>query len=99
MKDNAVLAVIKRSGLRYQIFCVVVFLFFGSKENAVLYYYYYYYYYRQIHFKTTLLTGFRMIIIHEERRNRNVKISILLGMNRLHFFFHFQALVLIGVCF
>ncbi len=80
MKDDAVLAVIKRSGLRYQIFCVVVFLFFWSKENAVLYYYYYYY--RQIHFKTTLLTGFRMIIIHEERRNRNVKISILLGMNQ-----------------
>ncbi len=41
IKDDAVLAMIKRSGLRYQIFCVVVFSFFLSKENAVLYYYYY----------------------------------------------------------
>ncbi len=43
IKDDAVLAMIKRSGLRYQIFCVVVFSFFLIKENAVLYYYYYYY--------------------------------------------------------
>ncbi len=42
IKDDAVLVMIKRSGLRYQIFCVVVFSFFLSKENAVLYYYYYY---------------------------------------------------------
>ncbi len=27
----------------------------------------------------------------EERRNRNVKISILLGVNRFNFFFRFQA--------
>ncbi len=53
IKDDAVLAMIKRSRLRYQIFCVVVFSFFLSKENAVLYYYYYYY--RQIK-KITLLT-------------------------------------------
>ncbi len=43
IKDDAVLAMIKRSGLRYQVFCVVVFFSFLSKENAVLYYYYYYY--------------------------------------------------------
>ncbi len=50
IKDDAVLAIIKRSGLRYQIFCVVVFFFFYflSKENAALYYYYYYYYYYYI---------------------------------------------------
>ncbi len=41
IKDDAVLAMINHSGLRYQIFCVV-FSFFLSKENAVLYYYYYY---------------------------------------------------------
>ncbi len=34
IKDDAVLAMIKRSWLRYQIFCV--FSFFLSKENAVL---------------------------------------------------------------
>ncbi len=28
IKDDAVLAMIKRSGLRYQIFCVVFFFFF-----------------------------------------------------------------------
>ncbi len=33
-----------------------------------------------------------MIIIHEECRNRNAKISILLGVNQLIFFFRFQAL-------
>ncbi len=37
IKEDAVLAMIKRSGLRYQIFCVF-FLSFLSKENAVLYY-------------------------------------------------------------
>ncbi len=40
-----------------------------------------------------LLTGinqFRKIIIHKERRNRNVKISILFGVNRLNFFFVFK---------
>ncbi len=57
IKDDAVLAMIKRSGLRYQIFCVVVFSL--SKENAVLYYYYYYYYYyrQRKKKKITLLTG------------------------------------------
>ncbi len=50
IKDDAVLAMIKRSGLRYQILCCCFFLFlFLSKENAVLYYYYYYYYYRIQH--------------------------------------------------
>ncbi len=64
---------------------------FLSKENAVLYYYYY----RQRIKKITiaLLTGFGTIIIHEEGRNRNVKISILLGVNRFNFFFRFQALL------
>ncbi len=36
----------------------------------------------------------RTIIIHVERTNRNVKISILLGVNRLIYFFCFQALCL-----
>ncbi len=49
--------------------------------------------------KITLLTGFGTIIIHEERRNRNVKISILLGVNRFNFFFRFQALVNAQVIF
>ncbi len=31
IKDDAVLAMIKRSGLRYQIFCVVVFSFWVKK--------------------------------------------------------------------
>ncbi len=31
--------------------------------------------------------------MHEERRNRNIKMSILLGVNRLNFFFRFQALL------
>ncbi len=52
IKDDAVFAMIKRSGLRYQIFCVVVFSFsFLSKENAVLYHYYYYYYWQIFFFK------------------------------------------------
>ncbi len=38
IKDDAVLAMIKRSGLRCQVFCVVVFFIFLSKENAVGYF-------------------------------------------------------------
>ncbi len=36
IKDDAVLAMIKHSGLRYQIFCVVVFSFFLSNYFWVL---------------------------------------------------------------
>ncbi len=39
-KDDAVLAVTKRSGFRYHLFLSFLFL---CKENTVLYYYYYYY--------------------------------------------------------
>ncbi len=38
IKDDAVLAMIKRSGLRYQIFCVVVFFFFYFWEKKTLYF-------------------------------------------------------------
>ncbi len=38
IKDDAVLSMIKRSGLRCQVFCVVVFFIFLSKENAVGYF-------------------------------------------------------------
>ncbi len=59
IKEDAVLAMIKRSGLRYQIFCVVFSFSFLSKENAVLYYYYYYYY-RQINKnKNNVINRFR----------------------------------------
>ncbi len=61
----------------------------------MLYFNYYYYYYRQRNNKKiTLLTGFGTIIIHEERRNRNVKISILLGVN----LFLFRVCVVCVVC-
>ncbi len=59
IKDDAVLAMIKRSRLRYQIFCVVVFSFFLSKENAVLYYYYYYYRQRKKINKNNVINRFR----------------------------------------
>ncbi len=44
---------------------------------------------KEIYKKKMLLSGinqFRNIIIHDERRNRNVKIWILLGVNRLILF-------------